>query len=119
MLAVYDNARLYHLDPSRQEDVEKDWSNIAWIQFEEAVSKNLSADQIAQKFTEYGDFNIYKDHHNSCYIEFYYFDPAKNPSQNLTGFIESVTKNNKELGVVHVAPYGEAVKFKAHDRMLE
>lgn len=75
MLSVFDSARLYHLDPQRQEDLEKDWSHIAWIRFSDQI-KEMSADQIAHKFTEYGDFNIFKDDYNSCYIEFYYFDPA-------------------------------------------
>jgi hypothetical protein len=116
MLAIFDSARLYHLDPMRQEDVEKDWSSIAWIKFDDSV-KTLSADQIAHKFTEFGDFNIYKDHHDSCYIEFYYYDPAKVKEGNLQSFIDSVNSKKEEYGIEIAAPYQEAVKFKAHNRL--
>lgn len=31
MFNQFDSCRVYHLDPQRQEDIAKDWSNVAWI----------------------------------------------------------------------------------------
>lgn len=31
MFNQWDNGRCYHLDPNRQEDVPKDFSNVCWI----------------------------------------------------------------------------------------
>lgn len=86
MLSVFDNARLYHLDPNRQEEKEKDWSNIAHLQFQDTQQLEL----IAEKFTDFGDFNLFKDDRNTCYIEFYTYDPDTVKGQNLQGFIEAV-----------------------------
>ena len=34
MFNQFDSGRYYHLDPERQEDVAKDWSNVAWVEIE-------------------------------------------------------------------------------------
>ena len=31
MFNQFDSCRVYHLDPSRQEDQAKDWSSVAWV----------------------------------------------------------------------------------------
>jgi hypothetical protein len=35
MMVIFDNARVYYLNPEEQLAQEKDWSNIAWIEFEQ------------------------------------------------------------------------------------
>jgi hypothetical protein len=77
------------------------------------------ATDIGRKFDEFGDFNIYKDSQNSCYIEFYYFDKERLPSGNIGEFIKIVQEKPEDYGVTIIAPYEEAVKFKAHDRLIE
>ena len=76
----------------------------------------MKADLIATKFTDFGDFNIFKDHQDSCYIEFYFFDTSSGVS-SLQEFIDVINERKKEFGVELIVPYSEAVKFKAHDRL--
>jgi len=77
MLNPYDGPRVYYFNPEvSQEENDKDWSKISWIQFHPSVVDKVPADKIAEFFLTYGDFNVFKDSSRSCYLEFYYFDPA-------------------------------------------
>eukprot|EP00347_Sterkiella_histriomuscorum_P019713 403340574 len=117
MFNQFDSGRLYHLDPARQEDVAKDWSNVAWIQVEPEL-EDMRADQLSHKLGQYGDFAIVRDSKNSFYLEFFYLEPNMVQSQDIDGFIQALNEGEKmkELGFKHIVPYQEAVKFRAHNR---
>ena len=79
--------------------------------------QTLQADEVAKKFSDFGDFNIFKDSQTSCYVEFFYIDESKVKSQQVKEIIEMVNSNKEALGVEIVVPYEEAVKFKSHNRI--
>ena len=116
MLSQY--AKLYfNFDPSQTDEPtlgDKDPSMTVWVQVE---TQDEAADKSAHLFTEYGDFNLYKDSTTSFFMEFYYMEPTKVPSQTVDEFI-SIVGQKPVKGVKKVVPYRDAVKFKAH-KMLE
>jgi len=116
MFNQFDSCRVYHLDPQRQEDQAKDWSSVAWVQLAPHYH-HLRADQLSHLFTKFGDFSIFKDSLTSFYLEFYYIEESKVPSQSIEGLIRAVSEEKEQLGVEVIVPYAEAVKFKAHDRI--
>jgi hypothetical protein len=72
---------------------------------------------LAQLFTRYGDFNVFKDSKSSFYIEIFYLEPTVIKSQSINEFIEVVNQQKEELGIITIVPYKDAVKFKAHNRI--
>ena len=73
--------------------------------------------EIASKFTDFGDFNIVKDSGNSCYLEFYFIEPKKVPTQKLEEVIQQINANKEQIGVRIATPYSGAVKFESHNRI--
>jgi hypothetical protein len=88
MMSIYD-FRLFHLDPQNKDPKPKEWDNIAWIELDYVTSEK-PINQIAEIFSEFGDFNIFKETKNSCYLEFYYFEPTKVPSKTLEEFMKII-----------------------------
>ncbi len=117
MFNQYDGCRVWHFDPKRQEEVAKDFTNIAWLVFSDRRVEEQNADHLASLFTEYGDFNLTKDSKTSCYIEFYYFEPSKVPTQTIQEFISVATSESERLGLSMIVPFSEAVKFRSHNRI--
>ena len=74
-------SQYYILDPSRQdEDTERDFAMIVWVQMEQDCTNDRMADEMAHKLSDFGDFNVFKDSQNSLYLEFYHIEPAVVPS---------------------------------------
>lgn len=123
MLSQY-TKEYYILDPSKQsEETEKDFSNIVWIEFDEsAAAKGANVDVLASLLSDFGDFNVFKDTHNSIYLEFFYFEPEAVPGQSVEDFIKVLTVENegakaKSRGIKKIVPWKVAAKFKAHNRL--
>lgn len=119
MLSQY-TQQYYILDPKRQdEDSEKDYSMIIWIQMNEQVADGKMADELSNMFSDFGDFNLYKDSQSSFYIEFYYIEPKFIPSQTAEEVLNVLTSENmsKKLGIQTAVLYKDATKFKAHNRL--
>ena len=108
----------FNLDPSQQEDAEKDYSKIIWVQSTEDVGSQ-PADKLAQRFNDFGDFNIFKDSQSSFYMEFYYFEPKTVPNQNAEEVIKLLIENGEGLkkGVKAAVMAKDAQKFKAHNQL--
>ena len=117
MFNQFDWCKVYHFDPNRQEDVAKEFQNVAWFLLADDENGDLRADQLAERFTDYGDYNLTKDSKNSCYIEFYYYEPTKIPSQTIEGFIQAALQEAQLLGIKEVVPYAQAAKFRSHNRI--
>ena len=66
------------MNPTRQVPETRDFSNVAWIQFEDYQHKSFigifHAEKIAKLFVEFGDYNVMRDRQDSCFIEFYSYD---------------------------------------------
>ena len=108
----------FNLDPSQQEDPEKDYSKIIWVQSTEDVGSQ-PADKLAQRFNDFGDFNIFKDSQSSFYMEFYYIEPETVPSQTVEEMITIMLQPevSSKIGLKNVVLYKDATKFKAHNRI--
>ena len=108
----------FNLDPRSQEDPEKDYSKIIWVQSTEEVG-SLPADKLAHRFNDFGDFNIFKDSQSSFYMEFYFIEPDTVPSQTVEDMIKIMTKPEvaTKIGLKNVVLYKDATKFKAHNRL--
>lgn len=92
---------------------------IAWVQMDEAASTGLSAGDLAHLFSEFGDFNVYKDSQSSFFMEFYYLEPSIVPSQTIPEFINVLTTGEtaRSKNVKAAVEYKDATKFKAHNRL--
>lgn len=86
---------------------------------DEDLASGLMADELAQRLSDFGDFNVFKDSQSSFFLEFYYIEPAKVPSQTVEEFIKVLLNADdaKKRGIKQVVPYREANKFKAHNRL--
>jgi len=81
MLSQYTN-QYYILDPARQdEDSERDFNMIVWVQM--ADDSVLNVDEMAKTLSEFGDYNVFKDSQNSFFLEFYFIEPALIPTQTV------------------------------------
>ena len=119
MLSSY-TMEFYNLDPSKQleeEMPEKDYSNIVWVQMEDSVDE--TADKLAHRMSEFGDFNVFKDSQSTFFMEFYFIEPDVVPTQSIEDLISMVLKPDvaKRLAIKAIVPYKEATKFKAHNRL--
>ena len=119
MLSSY-TMEFYNLDPTKQgedEAAEKDYSKIVWVQMDDSIDE--TADKLAQRMTEFGDFNVFKDSQASLFMEFYFIEPDVVPSQTIEELIELALRPDvaKRLGIRAIVPYKEATKFKAHNRL--
>jgi len=59
----------------------------------------MDAQQISKLFEAYGDFFLYKDTHNSIYLEFFFLDPKMIPSKQQTDLIENLLQR-RDLKIV-------------------
>ena len=110
----------YNLDPNKQgeeDGAEKDYSKIVWVQMDESIDE--TADKLAKRMNEFGDFNVFKDSQSTFFMEFYFIEPDVVPSQSIEQLIELILRPDvsKRLGIKAVVPYNEATKFKAHNRL--
>ena len=89
---------------------------IVWVQM---VKDGQMIDEMAKVFSEFGDFNTFKDSQSSFFLEFYYLEPKVVPSQTIEEFIKVLFQGKvaEERGIKMVVPYSDAIKFKAHDRL--
>lgn len=89
MLSPY-TMEFYNLDPTKQggEDgstEEKDYTNIIWVQMEDGIDE--TADKLAQRMSEFGDFNVFKDSQTTFFMEFYFLEPDVVPSQTVADLV--------------------------------
>ena len=117
MFNPHDLSKLYDFNPNTQENQEKDFQNVAWFQLAFDSHEDLRADQLAERFQDYGDYNVTKDSKNSGYIEFYYYEPTKVPQQTIQNFIEVARDEAELLGIKEIVPYTQASKFRSHNRL--
>ena len=112
----------YNLDPNKQQEEEeaaadKDYSKIIWVQMDDSIEE--TADKLAQRLSELGDFNIFKDSQTTFFMEFYFMEPDAVPSQTVEELIALISRPDisNKFGIKAVVPYKEATKFKAHNRL--
>lgn len=117
MMSVF-AMEFFNLDPSTQEDLEKDYSKIIWVQTADEVGSH-PADKLALRFNDFGDFNIFKDSQSSFYMEFYFIEPATVPTQTIDEMITIMRRPDvsAKIGLKNVVLYKDATKFKAHNRI--
>lgn len=121
MLSSY-SMEFFHLDPTSEDQgaQDKDYSKIVWVQLDEAsVKPDEPADKLAQRFNEFGDFNIYKDSQTSFFMEFYFIEADAVASQTIEELIAVFLKPEvaQKIGIKNVVQYKDAIKFKAHNRL--
>lgn len=69
----------YGMDPSKQVAEDKDYSKVVLLHMQDGVANEM-IDKFSSRFSEFGDFNIYKDSQNSFIMEFYFLEPTTIPS---------------------------------------
>ena len=86
---------------------------------EAAVKQHEPADKLAQRFNDFGDFNIFKDSQGSFFMEFYFIEPDTVPTQTIDEMISVLLKPevSQKIGLKNVVLYKDAVKFKSHNRL--
>lgn len=57
---------------------------------EDEAANGAFADKLANLFSEFGDFNLYKDSQNSFYLEFFHLEPEIVPTQTAEEFISII-----------------------------
>jgi hypothetical protein len=112
----------FHLDPTSEDQgaQDKDYSKIVWVQLDQtSVKPDEPADKLAQRFNEFGDFNIYKDSQTSFFMEFYFIEADAVASQTIEELIAVFLKPEvaQKIGIKNVVQYKDAIKFKAHNRL--
>ena len=92
---------------------------IVWVQMQEEIAGGELANELAQRFSDYGDFNVHKDSQSSFFMEFFYFEPTAVPTQTTIEFVKILNagENAKKRGVKEAMLYKDATKFKAHNRL--
>ena len=119
MLNQYDGGRMFSLDPEVHASTnDKNFGDTAWLSFEKSIEQIGGIEQLAKLFEEYGDFNTFKDSDNSCFIEFFIYEPSKVQSKSIEDFVKIVNESKNKFGVKVACLYNEANKFKAHNRIM-
>ena len=57
-------------------------------------------------FSDFGDFNVFKDSHKSCYIEFFTYEQSKIAS--LDDFVRILNENKEKFGIKEAFLYKDA-----------
>ena len=74
----------------------------------------MQGEQIANLFTEYGDFYCQKVNEDACFIEFFQVNDQMVPDKKITTFMELI-KAREELRIIATTMHREAPYFKAHN----
>ena len=93
---------------------DSDFPSTVHLTFSGNFIQNLPAGTISSMFEKFGDFYLFKDTHNSVYLEFFYVDKTAIPDRNLRTFCK-IVKETPELNVVEAVYHEDAPKFKAHN----
>ena len=68
----------YHMDPEKPDrgalDLEEQNKDVLHVQFQEGKCSDLTAQNIAYMFSDFGDFHVVKDTKDSAILNFYYMD---------------------------------------------
>lgn len=122
MMNQFDNCSCFHLNPDKPcvfaaltKEKQKD---LIWIKFKETFNvDDLSAETIAQMFSNFGDYQVYKDTQKSCIINFFYYDVKVVGSKSIQGLLELLKKPESmdKYYIDQVCTYDQAPKFVAHN----
>ena len=121
MLNQFINCACFHMDPEKQDqsaiEIEERNKEIIHIVFEDGYAEELSAENIAHFFGEFGDFQIYKDTRNSAILNFYYIDKTKLKNNKFDDFIKLMKEpeNRQKFKIKEITTLDKAQKFKAHN----
>jgi len=122
MFNQFDQCSCFHLDPSKKNQAqiqsEARHKDIAWIKFREDFDvSEMSASTIAQLFSKFGDFHVFKDTRRSCILNFHQIDKDALKDNTVKGFIELMNEEvqMQEFKVECCCAYSEAPRFVAHD----
>jgi len=88
----------------QQASEQHEFQTTVHLQFEEGFIMEMEAQQISKLFDTYGDFFLYKDTHNSIYLEFFYVDPKMIPSKKMTDVIENLLQR-QDLKIVEATQH--------------
>lgn len=79
---AFGSGRYYHLNPElHKKEVNshaemQEFPTSIFVKFEEGHVEKLEAGEISKIFEKYGDFYLFKDTHNSIFMEFFFIDPT-------------------------------------------
>ena len=82
MMDAFGSGRYYHLNPElhKKEVVGQtemaEFPTSIFVKFTEGHVEKLEAGEISKMFEQYGDFYLFKDTHNSIFMEFFFIDPS-------------------------------------------
>ena len=122
MLNQFANCACFHMDPLKPDkaalEIEEKNKEIIHIIFEDGFAEDLSAENIAHFFGEFGDFQVYKDTKNSVIVNFYYIDKTKLKSNKVDDFVKMMKEpeNILKFKIKEITMLDKAPKFKAHNR---
>jgi hypothetical protein len=111
------------MDPEKLDraalDLEARNQDIVHLQFEEGKCSNLTAQNLAYIFSDFGDFHVVKATKDSAILNFHYMDQQVIGGRTIQSFIAFISQppNMEKYHIKSVCPYSEAPRFKAHNRI--
>ena len=120
MMDAFGSGRFYHLNPELHlkqvvEDTEKrEFPTSIYVKFKEGFIEKLEAGEVSKMFEQFGDFYLFKDTHNSVFIEFFFLDPQTVPDRKPQTLVDLLLQDG-QMQIEEALPYVQAPKFKAHE----
>jgi hypothetical protein len=111
------------MDPEKPDraalDLEERNQDILHLQFTEGMCSNLTAQNLAYLFSDFGDFHLFKDTKDSAILNFYYMDQHIIGGKTIQSFITFISQPLKleKYHIESVSPYSDAPRFKAHNHI--
>ena len=92
------------MDPNRpdrnQQESELTFKNLVWVKFwDDFDASDISADTIAQFFSKFGDFHVYRDTKQSCILNFYYLDKSYIINNSINKLVEMLNGKCSEQDI--------------------
>merc|ERR1712166_776828 len=96
MMNQYNGCACYHMDPEKPDraalDLEERNQDILHLQFQEGKCSNLTAQNLAYVFSDFGDFHVFKDTKDSAILNFYYMDQQVIGGKTIQSFITFISQ---------------------------
>lgn len=121
MLEFFGSERYYEFNPvnynnflTMQKHGTPTFPSTVHVIFTPGFLANMSGEQVADLFTDYGDFYCQKATEDSCFIEFFHVNDLVVKDKKYTTFMDMI-KQDESLNVVATSMHREAPYFKAHN----
>ena len=119
MLNQFENCACFHMNPDKPDQaalqIEEKNKQAVWIQFHESLeAESRSAEKLSEMFQPLGDFQLYKDTHQSSIVLFYHIEKEVVGGKEVSHVIDHLLTKMSDI-VKKACTYNEAPKFTAHN----